>query len=395
MPWWVILLISLFFCGVLVSQSFLASSDILYYNFHARIFTHYHQNPYIASPENYTGDSFCAFVCEGIWSNLTNNYGPLWFYMTLIPSYLANNNYFLNIILMRLLAVFFFLGGSLLLYKILKTLNPVQAKTGFYLIIFNPLFIFETAVNGHNDAALLFFVIAAIYFVMQKKYTLTYLALLISFLIKFVTLPIIAAYLIFLFCLKKKKKYLIFLILLGLTLVATAYAPIWQGWATLNGLITQNGMIHVYSNSPIFYFIRLLGQSFFNFPAEITKYLVIGLYGLVYLFLIKKYFLTDKISSNNFFQAGFNIIFFLIFIPLTWIMPWYFLWILPWAVINGQFKWLMAFTIIGIVSYVAPIWLSFTLFFIVSIPLLMKNDRKILINQHFFFNSKAGNQRKN
>jgi hypothetical protein len=76
---------------------------------------------------------------------------------------------------------------------------------GIALFALNPLVIIESLVSAHNDIAMLFFAVVALYFFLNNKYLRSFILLIISIGVKFATgfmLPVLVGALIF----KKFKK---------------------------------------------------------------------------------------------------------------------------------------------------------------------------------------------
>jgi hypothetical protein len=113
------------------------------------------------------------------------------------------------------------------------------------LLAWNPLILYETLGQGHNDVAMLFFILACVVCLARGRRTLAVLALVAGALIKFVPLLLLpAAGLVSLRGLPGRRARLRFLILTAAAtaiLVVLAYAPFWRGLETLG--IERRGVL--------------------------------------------------------------------------------------------------------------------------------------------------------
>lgn len=164
---------------LLLSYPAMLSYDIFNYIFTAKVLYFYKENPYIIMPIQFAGDPLLAFTHA---ANKISLYGPSWIGITGLPYVLGLGNFILTVLNFKLVAAFFYLATSWIIYKISKDLLPV--------IIFslNPLVIVETLLSGHNDIAMIFFALCAIFFLSRKKMLPSFIFFLLSILIKYSTL---------------------------------------------------------------------------------------------------------------------------------------------------------------------------------------------------------------
>ena len=80
-----------------------------------------------------------------------------------------------------------FAGTGIFVYLAARRLAPTWRCAAYVLIAWNPLFIFESAANAHNDSLMLLFTAAAIYCAVRRDWTLALPALTAAILIKFTT----------------------------------------------------------------------------------------------------------------------------------------------------------------------------------------------------------------
>lgn len=199
--WKPILLAALGAGGALVTLPRLFSKDVLSYLVYGRAFGAYGLNPYTTTPSNMQFDFNFRLID---WHDAVSVYGPVWtllctaLYKVVAP--LATTNIWGYIVSFRMLGLAFHLGNAALIWFILGHIRPRDQIAGTIFYAWNPLALIEFAGNGHNDAGLVFFLLAAIAAAVpeRRRPWLIALCLALSVLTKFITLLIIPAYLLML-----------------------------------------------------------------------------------------------------------------------------------------------------------------------------------------------------
>lgn len=181
---------------LLLSYPAMLSYDIFSYIAYAKVFTVYHENPYIIMPYQFLHDPILQFTR---YANLTLQYGPSWLFLSVIPYVLGFNHYLLILFNFKLLAVLFYLGTAYLIFRLSNKLLSVV------LFALNPLVLLQILVSGHNDIVMMFFAILSYFLVQKKHYFLALLTLLISIGVKFITVLLIPIILYAIYQQMKKK----------------------------------------------------------------------------------------------------------------------------------------------------------------------------------------------
>jgi len=165
------------------------SYDIYNYMFDARIITKYLQNPYIHKALDFPADPWIRFMH---WTHRTYPYGPIWLLVTLPVSFLGFGKFVLTLINFKLMFLLFYLGNIFLIGKILGKTSPQNRLLGVSLYAFNPVILLESLVSPHNESAMLFFLLLAIYMGIVRKSSFWWIGgLLLSGGIKFISLILI------------------------------------------------------------------------------------------------------------------------------------------------------------------------------------------------------------
>lgn len=154
-------IVLLVFAGLAVFSYPAFSKDLFNYMFTAKTVLVYHKNPYTVIPLQFSGvDPWLSFLH---WTHLPSAYTPLWILLTL-PVYLMGFGIFLITMWnFKLLAFAFYLGTVWLIGEVIRKQMPGKEIVSMALFAFNPLVIIEVIINGHNDIAMMFFAVLALY----------------------------------------------------------------------------------------------------------------------------------------------------------------------------------------------------------------------------------------
>lgn len=265
---------------LLFSYPFL-SADFFSYIFYARITTLYFKTPYTNIPGDFYLDPWLRFTQ---WTGHNSLYGPVFFLISLVPSFLGFAKLLPTFLLFKLTTVVFYLLGVWFLQNLNKKWALIFATS--------PLIIIEGLVNGHNDLIAVSLVIAGIYYLTKKKRVLSGLFVLFSVGIKYLTFPFLL-----IFPRIRNNKFLVLLSVLGLIVFWTFKSEI-QPWY----FMIFFGLLPFYEG-----FILRLNVFFFGLLASYYPFVRWGGWGKVL------YWTTDQKVE---FKHKIIIVFFLIFILL-------------------------------------------------------------------------------
>src|SRR5205814_411517 len=129
------------------------SYDLFNYIFDAKIFVHYHQNPYFHKALDFPGDPMLSFMH---WTHRTYPYGPAWLIIIAPVYYLGFGIFSITFYLFKLITVEAYLWSVILVKKIAEKL---ETDSSFAVVAFalNPLVIAEVLVSAHNDIFMIAF----------------------------------------------------------------------------------------------------------------------------------------------------------------------------------------------------------------------------------------------
>jgi hypothetical protein len=200
-------------------------------------------NPFYDTPSEFKADLFFPYAA---WRNATSAYGPLWEMLAASLAWLMGTHKIGLVLAFKLAGLMFYGGCVWLIAQCLQKLAPERAAQGVVLFALNPLVIYETAGNGHNDVALAFFVLLAVRLMVDRRFTWAALALTGGALIKFIPillLPVaLAAGVRPLPTWPARLRFWLFTALACAGLVVAAYAPFWRGEGDVLSLTRRAGL---------------------------------------------------------------------------------------------------------------------------------------------------------
>ncbi len=191
------------------------SYDLFNYLFDAKIITYYHANPYIHKALDYPGDPTLAFMH---WTHRAYPYGPVWLVLTVPLSFVGLQLFLPTLYLFKLLMVASYLGSLFYIGKIFQRIKPEKELFGLVFFGLNPLVLIESLVSAHLDIVMMFFSLLAFYFLLEKNHIRSYLFIMLSIGVKFLTVLLLPVALSISF-LQFQKKRMNWDVLFGCSLV--------------------------------------------------------------------------------------------------------------------------------------------------------------------------------
>ena len=300
---------------------------------HGRIVTVYRANPYVQLIGHYARDPLRAYVG---WPYAPSAYGPLWEMLAGATAWLtdrlAGAGVVANVLAFKLLGGLFLAGSVGLVAGILRRVHPQRALEATLLLAWNPVILYETMGNGHNDIVMVFFILAAAWALLTRRYILALLALVAGALIKFVPVLLIpAAVLIALRDLpdgRARGRFLVIGGALALALVVATYAPFWQGPQVLSLLRREHLYTTSWATVAYEYLARLWN------PGRAATVVSKVTFGWTVLFAIAMGLraLWDR-AWDSFARSAFYTLMFFVLVTVPWFQNWYSLWPLVLAVV--------------------------------------------------------------
>jgi len=320
--WTIVLSGTLIFSGLLLFVYPIDAADLFDNILHGRILSVHGANPFQDVAVQFKNDPFFRYTA---WRNSITAYGPLWEMLAGLTTRLAGNGLFANVLAFKLV-----LGGMLaacaaLIALILRRVAPERALAGVVLLLWNPVVLFETIGNGHNDIAMMVWVLLAAWCVLKRHYTLAVLALIGGALIKYIPLVLIPIVLALalrdLANHRARLRFAVITAVAAIAVIAASYAPFWHGLETLS--IERRAQLFTTSLPALFYFQLQVNAP----PAEAAKWVSLIAAGLtaIYALALSARAWRDR-SELSFARSAFYLLMFYLLLTCLWFHQWYAVW---------------------------------------------------------------------
>lgn len=209
--------------------------DVFNYMIELKLNYFYNENPYLVTFEAYRDDSFAlpAFLVD-----VPLFYGPVWLLLSWIPSIFVGWDSFIRM----LVALKIFNGALLLVTAFLASrfhTDPRKRWMTAFLILANPLILFEGIANVHNDVMMTAFLVASL-LALKKKSVLAGPLLVLATLVKFYPLALAPLFVVRVFADKWGWRKTAISGALSLATLVVVMAPYWHGGDMIDGL--RNGI---------------------------------------------------------------------------------------------------------------------------------------------------------
>ncbi|MBX9734925.1 MAG: hypothetical protein K2X37_12760 [Chitinophagaceae bacterium] len=303
------------------------------------------ENPMLTTPDNYlaamppiAGNYVYAMKLHGLINHpqFYTCYPPLMQGAFWLSAFLGGSSITASIIIIKLFISIVDVIGIIFLYKLLKKNNLNQKLIILYAL--NPIIIIEGAGNAHFEVVQAAFIFISLYYLHVKKMTTAAICwglAIVTKLVPLMLLPLIVRWLGW-------KKGIIFSVI-SVFVAAISFLPFvssnsLQGFGKSLNLYFQNFEF----NGSIYYIAREIGWSIkgYNYISFIGPFLMslfLGCYAIL--------FFTKKTLTFNSFASASAIVFSLYYLFATTVHPWYFINLIPFAILAGKkypFVWLAA-----------------------------------------------------
>jgi hypothetical protein len=259
------------------------------------------------------------------WRASVSAYGPGWELLAALTTRLAGNTVIANVIAFKMLLAAFLAGSIAIVLAMLRRIAPRRALAGVVLLAWNPVILYETIGSGHNDMAMIFWVLLAAWLLLNQRYTLTILAIIAGALFKYIPLLMLpAAGLIALRDLgdaRTRWRFLALTAIATLVLIVAAYAPFWYGVDTLS----VGRRTHLFTTSlPATVYVNLMSSLDKDAAGNLVSLIASGLTALFAMVQgLRAY--RDR-SALSFTRSAYYILMFYLLFTCLWFQQWYAVW---------------------------------------------------------------------
>jgi hypothetical protein len=356
-----ILLTGALLAAVLLLSYPLGAIDVFVYAIYTRGWALHGLNPLAVSPAQYpAGDPWLSLAAE--WIAAPSPYGPMWQVLSLGAYYAGGGNFLLQVYALKVVAIIAYLGCTILIYRILRQIRSDWALAGALAFAWNPLVLIEVAQNAHNDSVMIFFMLAAVWALVQStKHSstaplrgsaqnaprwiyslLVCLFLALSVLTKFITIVIVPFFLLALMSRGQRwpdriARLFGWGLLIG-ALIVVGTVPLWPGWdqwAVVQGADSAGRSI-------LALLVLALRDAFQVGSAfDVARKVLLGLYVVIYVYalwrLFKLFWRTQEdrpaVILNQTLASSFLALFWLLLLVMPIFHAWYLVWCFPLAVL--------------------------------------------------------------
>jgi alpha-1,6-mannosyltransferase len=170
-------------------------------------------------------------------------YGIVWTQIEVAVMKLCGTHVALALILMKAVVASASLGTAYCIWVFLGAAAPARQLWGTLAYLWNPLILSEFAGEGHNDAVMVFFVVAALAACAARRPVPSMVAQWLGFLTKYVPIIFVPAQFMYLWRTRRSVGRLALEILLALVITgvvaAILYQPLWAGAHSFEGLMRR------------------------------------------------------------------------------------------------------------------------------------------------------------
>ena len=190
------------------------NTDIYNYMMRGRTAAVYHSNPYYVTADEFPGDPIYPYASQ----NYTNTPGerpPAWVIINTFLAWIAGDHPVTNLLVYRIALSAFNVANLLLIVMILRRLNPRHVLAGVVLYSWNPIVVLFG--SSKSDTVMVFFLLLAILLLLLERKKIAVVLMGLSVLVKLITIPFVAVYLLRALQLKQWRHFAVNTILLALT----------------------------------------------------------------------------------------------------------------------------------------------------------------------------------
>ncbi len=327
------------------------AGDVFDYASQIRVMTIYHNNPLAVPPSTFPGDPFLRL---NTWSTMPASYGPLWALLSALVSQPAGDQIFPAVINQKLLTIVSCLGCMALVWLLAKRLCPQRRWQAFVFFAWNPLVLFETGANGHNDAIMVLFMLAGLAALLTTRWYWQSLALPLlaaSVLVKWTSVLLIPLAIIYLLRGGRIRRWGLVPLGIGVALSAGLALPvILPFWETQRpwGVFLQSNL---FTASPPALLYNLLSQVYLpsdghDVAATAVHLIGLGIFALIYLWLLLRLAFPGRRERlgpdanltlpQRLIATCFESYFWYFVLATFWFQAWYLLALLPLAALDPR-----------------------------------------------------------
>jgi alpha-1,6-mannosyltransferase len=322
------------FCLALVFVYPLTALDVFLYGAQGWTLSQHGANPLVVPPSTFPDNPFLGWTA---YTGQPSTYGPLWIYMSALVTILGGTT-LTALVGFKVLGMAALLGSMALTYLIAEQLRPGRGRLAAYTLGWNPLALWVTVANGHNDMAMMFFVLLGVFLLLRRPlFALSAIAM--AGLVKYSAFLLLPVFLVYLW--RRGYPWQRLGLSLGVAAVCAwvVMGPLWAGPETLTALRDQmQDMLTMSPGATLVFWLEARGM-----PAESAERLARDVlyiaFAVVYALALTR---VDR-RRGSAVAVSFVALTTLLILATFWFRSWYVVWPLALAaLLVGSHRWLAA-----------------------------------------------------
>ncbi len=306
------------------------AADIFDYIALGRLQSVHSANPYYQVAGEFKDDPLVKYSA---WSFSHTSYGPAWEMVSATATRFTGADVKTNVLTFKLISVLGYALTALVIALILKGRAPERLQYGVLLFLWNPLVIYTTAGNGHNDQLMVLFMVLGFYLMLRGHFTLAAMAETMGVLIKFI--PILLIPVIVIAALKRLEDWKARASFLFITagacwfLILAFFLPYWRGGDILD---TSRKTSLFTTSLPTLLKVTLapsIGEATAEAFASRVALAFLGIWILRELWLLwhrRAEQVDDAPELESYLRASVSILLFYLLVTVLWFQEWYVIW---------------------------------------------------------------------
>lgn len=300
------------------------ASDIFDYIIFGRILAIYQANPFYTIPAHFPHDPVLPYVG---WSRSSFGYGPLWALLSAGQSWVAlklGDSLLTQVLIYKLGAIAASAVTAVAIAGILRREAPERALLGVYLWSWNPLQLFVTAGNGHNDSVMVAPMLLSLWLATRQRWSSALLVALTGALIKYI--PLLLVPLLGVAALRRlhggaRWRFVITTAFGASALIGAAFVPFWRG----GDILSISLRARLFTTSLPAWLLSLSDPRLDH--GQLQSLLArAGLLALAVMLLIMLRFVWRSPTVLDLAQAATALFLFYLLAVVLWFQPWYAIW---------------------------------------------------------------------
>lgn len=318
-------LVALAFGGTLVFSAILlwlypiTAADIFNYALYGLV-QHRGENPLVLPPNSIIGDPLIGYSA---WPGHPSPYGPVWQGIAWLVTAFTGERLLAGIILFKVVLVGFHLLNIFLIARIAAASGVARPGLAALLYGWNPLLLYETVGNGHNDIVMLTGLLLALWALTARRSApLTLPLATLAALAKYVGglwLPVLALGWLPEAWQARRWRAIVAALLGSVVLVVLCYLPFWEHGRALEGVSRQ---ANLYTTS-----LGGLAMITINVPQRLADSInLLSLIKSVALVIIALVIVASRprnASAGEAARATFDVTLAYLLVGALWFQPWY------------------------------------------------------------------------